>query len=287
MFVYKDRENNNKEDDPTNSTNHQMNWLVCILPFIEQTPIYKKFDFKKPLTDDVNRVARGTPIPVLLCGSDTGAKIPFARTGEGDNWARGNYGANASLMPLSKTNMGMSSTYWTKGWLRGVMGANAACSIDEIYDGVTNTILLAELRIGMDEKDRRGTWALGGPGSSSLWGHGSGDDIGPNNCNYNADDIVGCQEVVTAVTRTQMTRQCMGCAVGKQNAQATARSRHAGGVNVCMVDGSTRFLSDYIERSTSGVRGTAPLQNTWANDFRVWERLNASADRLPVDSSKF
>jgi prepilin-type processing-associated H-X9-DG protein len=287
MFVYKDVEKDNKYEDPTNITKHQMNWVVCILPFLDANPVYKSFDFKKPLSDQANYTARGSNIPVMLCPSDTGSNVLFSRTSEGDHWARGNYGANASLMPLSTSNMGMFSTYWTKGWLRGVMGANVASSIDEIVDGASNTILLAELRIGLNEYDRRGTWALGGPGASSLWGHAYGDDIGPNNCNSNADDILGCQEVVTAVTRTQMNRQCMGCAAGKPNAQATARSRHAGGVNVCMVDASARFLSDYIDRTPTGVRNSDPVKSNWSKDFRVWERLNASADRLPVDMTKF
>jgi prepilin-type processing-associated H-X9-DG protein len=288
MFVYKDKEKDNQYEDPTKITKPQINWLVCILPLIDAAPVYRKFDLTKPLSDQANMTARSTTIPVLLCPSDSGSTVLFSRAGEGENWARGNYGANASLMPLSTSNMGIYATYWTKGWLRGVMGANVACSIDEIYDGASNTILLAELRIGVNDKDRRGTWALGGPGASSLWGHAYGDDIGPNNCNSSADDILGCQEITSdgSITRTQLQRECMGCASGKPNAQATARSRHAGGVNVCMVDTSTRFVSDYVDRTPTGVRSSDPVKGNWSKDFRVWERINASSDRLPVDPTK-
>lgn len=291
MFVYRDRENNNKADDPQTSTKPQPNWLISILPLIEQTPVYKKFDFKKPLSDTANYEARGAVIPVFLCPSDIGSKTMFAREGEGDNWARGNYGANASLAPLSTSNLGMNSANWSKGWIRGVMGADVACSIDEIFDGVTNTILLLELRVGLNDKDRRGTWALGGPGASSVWGHGTGSTLGPNNCNQSSDYILGCQEVVTAATRTAMNRECMGCASGRPSSQATTRSRHSGGVNVCMVDGSLRFVTDSIDRSSTG---SLPSKSPAANpkdvatqNFRIWERLNASADRLPVDTTKF
>jgi prepilin-type N-terminal cleavage/methylation domain-containing protein/prepilin-type processing-associated H-X9-DG protein len=290
MFVYRDRENN-KQDDPTTSTKHQQNWLVCLLPLIEQTTIYKKFDFKKPLSDQVNMESRSAVIPVLLCPSDIGSKTLFSRESDGQNWARGNYAANSSLAPLATNNVGATSANWSKGWLRGVMGADVACSIDEIFDGASSTILLSEVRVGLSDKDRRGTWALGGPGASSLWGHGTGATLGPNNCNSSSDSILGCQEVVTAVTRTVMNRECMGCAAGRNNVQATARSRHTGGVNACMVDASVRFINDNIDRSPTGsLPGKSPAANPndpATQNFRIWERLNASADRLPVDMSKF
>ena len=158
------------------------------------------------------------------------------------------------------------------------MGANVACSIDDIYDGASNTILLGELRIGLSEIDRRGTWAMGAPAASSLWGHGSDDAIGPNNCAAASDNIMGCTDL-WGTLGSRLTKECMGCCNGCSSSQGTARSRHPGGVNVCMVDGSTRFISDYIEKATSWTPNL--------NDFRTWERLNASADRLPVDTTRF
>ena len=271
------------DEEPTNTTKHQMNWVVCLLPLLDQTPIYKQFDLKKPINDQANYQARGATIQVLLCTSDTGSNVKFNRTNDGENWARGNYGANASLVALSKNNLGSGSAYWSKGWLRGVMGANVACSIDEIYDGVTNTILLEELRIGVSDKDRRGTWALGGPGSSSLWAHTGG----PNSTG--ADQILGCDDVRADTTvRNRMSKESMNCAPGKPNVQATARSRHPGGVHVCLADASVRFISDSIEKSTKGLPGSIDRNtNAWAQDFRIWERLNASGDRLPVDMTRF
>jgi len=62
MFILKD-------EDPTNTTQHQINWVICLLPFIDQTPVYKQFDFKKPINDQASYAARGANIPVLLCSS--------------------------------------------------------------------------------------------------------------------------------------------------------------------------------------------------------------------------
>lgn len=267
-----------KDEDPLTTIRYQPNWLIAILPYIDQLPLYKKFDLNKPISDEANRTARGTNIPLLLCASDVGAHVMFSKGAEGDNWARGNYGANGSIQQLSKSNMGMTSSSWSKGWCRGVMGANVACSIDEIFDGASNTVLLGELRIGLSEIDRRGTWAMAAPAASSLWGHGSDDGIGPNNCTLQSDNIMGCGELWKSLGSTRLTRECMGCCQGCQSSQGAARSRHPGGVNVCLVDGSVRFVSDFVEKASA-----------WSlslKDFRTWERLNASADRLPVDLTR-
>jgi len=265
-------------ENPITTTKYQPNWVIAILPFIEQLALYKKFDFTKPISDQANREARGISLALMLCPSDTGRQTKFSKSSEGDNWARGNYGANGSIWQLSTSNVGISSSLWAKGWCRGVMGANVACSIDDIYDGASNTILLGELRIGLSEIDRRGTWAMAVPAASSLWGHGSDDAIGPNNCAAASDNIMGCTDLWRALG-SRLTKECMGCCSGCNSSQGTARSRHPGGVNVCMVDGSTRFISDFIEKATSWTPNL--------NDFRTWERLNASADRLPVDLTRF
>ena len=50
-----------------------------------------------------NALARATPLSFMLCPSDPYNRIPFSGSGSsltnqmGDNWARGNYGANASM----------------------------------------------------------------------------------------------------------------------------------------------------------------------------------------------
>ncbi len=51
-----------------------------------------------------------------------------------------------------------------------------------------------------------------------------------------------------------------------------------GGVNVCLADGSVRFISDFIELGTAG---TPP------QCLGVWNKLNLSRDGLPIDASKY
>ncbi len=263
---------------PESTVQWKLNWAIAILPYIEQQPLYDSFNLALPISDASNRTQRGTRLSIMLCPSDTGRNTFFSRSGEGDNWARGNYGANGSIEQLSGWLNGPTSSEWVKGYKRGVMGCNASVTIDDIKDGTSNTILLAELKIGLVAGDRRGTWAMGASGASSLWGHSATDEFGPNCCNPAADDLSECSELQSSVGTAMLNKECMNCCQCP-NWQATARSRHAGGVFVCLCDGSVRFLSDYIEKASSW---TITL-----DDFRVWERLNASADMLPIDGSKF
>jgi hypothetical protein len=68
----------------------------------------------------------------------------------------------------------------------------------------------------------------------------------------------------------------MPCYTGNNpNVQQTARSMHPCGVNVCLCDGSVRFISDFIELGTS------------ATNLGVWDKLILSNDGQAIDQSKF
>jgi len=271
-------------EDPCSMDNFRPNWVILVLPFMEQGALYDAFNLNLPISHADNRQQRGTEIPTMICPSDPSSRIKFSGTtsGEGDNWARGNYAANAGNGPLLNWDRadainGPDSPGWTDSWRRGVMGPNCSQRIEDIKDGSTNTILVGEIRAGLNDKDRRGTWAMGTAGASSLFWYGStGDANGPNVCNEQSDDIEGCSYLEqTAPGANVLTRECMTCCTGCNSYQATTRSRHAGGVQVVFVDGSVHFIGDYIE--TTGA---------WGTMGSVWDRLIASSDGYPVDVKK-
>jgi prepilin-type N-terminal cleavage/methylation domain-containing protein/prepilin-type processing-associated H-X9-DG protein len=276
--------------NPEVETVHYANWIILILPYIEQQPLYTQFNLNVPITDPIHRDARGKRIATLLCPSDpyNSEGNTFHSAAEGDNWARGNYGANGALGAFSTTwwaAAGPNAPRWNSSWHRGVMGANVSVGINVITDGTSNTILAAEVRAGLTGDDRRGVWALGGPGSSSLWLHGSDDCLRPNDCNASSDNIMGCELLTAAVGEATLLRECMGCCNGCASSQGQARGKHPGGVQVCLADGSVRFVSDYIE-TTQGLWDLDPAVLNEAN-FKVWQRLNASGDNQVIDGSKF
>ena len=258
------------------STNFDKNWVISVLPFVEEQALYDKFDLSVAISHADNLVPRSTELAVMLCPSDTGNDVKCSEYG--GQWARGNYGANGCLQVLNSSD-GVNSEYWgEKKWARGIMGSKTALKAAHVTDGMSNTILLAELRIGLHAIDYRGTWAMGAPGASVLWAHAMGDGHGPNDCTPQADNVPNPAALISAVGADRLYKECMYPGGSHRN-QGLQRSRHAGGLFICLADGSVHWLSNHVEKST--------LWTLDVNDFRVWERLNASADGLPLDADAF
>ena len=244
------------------STQYQANWVIKLLPMLEQNNVYNMFDLNQVISAPINRDARGMRLSAMLCPSDAyNAKSRF--DGDGGNWERGNYGANGCNDRVSGSG-GEESRCWRDFTRRGIMGHNVAVRMRDIADGTSNTMLVGELRVGISGRDRRGTWAMGAAGASALFWHGYGGDAnGPNPCNSSADDIVGCSSLDQGI----LQRECMPCWFPCPSYQAASRSMHTDGVFVALCDGSVRFISNYI--ANSGVFGSSPS---------VWDRIVTSND---------
>jgi prepilin-type N-terminal cleavage/methylation domain-containing protein/prepilin-type processing-associated H-X9-DG protein len=282
------------EKSPWAAAQYGSNWVIEILPFMEENTLYKQFDLSKPISDPVNALPRATAVRTMLCPTDSRFNSkpynPVQRKVEGLNWARGNYGANGSIEFLYFDGMGTSfvgprSKGWAIPWIRGSMGINEGSSLQKIPDGAAHTCLIGELRAGVVPVDRRGTWAMGAAGASMLWGHGSADDHGPNSPDALADDMLECAEIHAMIDTNYLGQQNMGCDPAAMNVQATSRSLHAGGVTICMCDGSVHFISDFINCSaTWHITITSPPGRV-ATEFGVWEKLMAAGDGLLIDGS--
>jgi prepilin-type N-terminal cleavage/methylation domain-containing protein len=198
------------------------NWAVLILPYIEQDNLYKQAQPSiqnciAGVDDKGWRVIASTPIKTYQCPSDRSpGPCNRAPTGTPTGWERGNYAANAG--PAYGGPMDASSPIANFGlpaggvmWLRG--GVTMTQLAGE--DGTSNTIAVAEVRIGPTVGDPRGSWAWGMIGASIIHGCPTGDCHGPNDRGSLSDDVAGC---------TDRPEIGMGCFRG-QYGQANARLR--------------------------------------------------------------
>ena len=259
------------------------NWVILCLPQMDQQSLYDeivgmlKQDTSKNIESDITlnnsgsqvtmSKCRQTVIPFFQCPSDTNCRTPYKSPYSSSLvCARLCYGAN----------MGPWSFSWDKGakW-RGIIGPAKSIPVAEITDGASNTILLNELRAGLNSNDGRGVWCIGGTGPSAtdatIW---LGDCKGPNCFTSAADDTLSCKSI--GLDATERTRLKMPCAGGNHvNNQASPRSMHAGGLHTAFADGSTHWLSDNIDL---GVDETTP---------GVWFCILSSGDGRSISSDKY
>ena len=287
-------------NDPSNPAGGKDNWVIMILPYTEYNPLYKQFNHNKPISDLSNAAARGTVIPTMLCPSDQYNRKPFnGLSGQnsasmGNNWARGNYGANGSLGLLENNSKayrsgGLGTPGWQDQRVRGIMGSGCSLTPAQVVDGLSHTILLAEIRAGVADYDTRGVWAMSGACPSGIWGVGSfaGDDAGPNNPYYAADDMINCKQLRAAYGDPSSDQSGsaglgvqtnMPCSdVNMYNEQQTARSVHTGGIyggirRRCTV----HWISDFVQSSGGS-----------ESDPSIWDRLIASGDGKTVSGGDF
>ena len=257
---------------PTDPARVHANWLIMLLPSLGEGALAGAMEPTLPISDPANEQLRTTRVATLSCPSDgyNSTGNPYVRDalagGDSNRYARGNYAINmgpgrscffeldASCTDgfhvgdpdLANVNMTL--------WGSGVAGVNVSMGFEQLTSGLTNVVVVDEIRAGVDKLDPRGVWALGFAGASATVRHGLAtyveDANGPNNQFVHSDDIIGCTEMTTQLGASVLQKARMPCwpAVGQPelNSQATARSMHPGGVQVLMGDGSAHFVSDTV-----------------------------------------
>lgn len=224
------------------STSYAEGWAVYLLPFIEQANLHDLYNFNSDRARDNPQVV-GANIPNMKCPSDAERKDPWSNSVP---FAKGNYAVNCGA-----GNAFVNADFNLKRQ-RGPfhIGLRYGAEIAAIEDGTSSTILLAELVAGDRSGDVRGVWSY--PTGSYISGGqpasvAAADRILlPPNGNALDDNLMDQPGRCSADGEDRWLR----CVSGGNQAFQTARSKHSGGVNVCMADGSVRFIRDNIVLQT-------------------------------------
>jgi len=226
-------------------------WALFILPYIEQEALYSRFVIGNPYSQDGPDgvpILRGVRISYFTCPTDTPQTSSFS------SFEHHNYSVcygSTGIYDLDTTN--------ATGWIPkidDVLNPGAAfCAqndanrykvcmpLGSISDGTSNTLLTAEVI--------QGYWA--GTGYNDLrgliwWGGASGFSayMAPNTAepDYFSDHFGGDTSLNKKKYNITTTMAVDG-ASGKGQVIA-ARSKHTGGVNVGLADGSIQFVSDTV-----------------------------------------
>ncbi len=241
---------------PSTNAKPRTPFIPHVLPFIEQGNTHSIYDQKVDFNAAVNERARSQKLPFMQCPSDQ-TNEPWTPTLDfkgnyGVNWGRWNFidqgGPATNPAPLNVTHSGGKAPFYI----------DFGAKFGDISDGTSNTLCMMEmLQPPRDHSgqltDRRGR----------IWNDDTAcyqisTRIGPNSKSPDFGQCINAPAQGWPCTRdtTATTQFFMG-----------SRSRHTGGVNVVLCDGSVQFISQTIDLTTwasmSGMSDGAVVANVF------------------------
>jgi prepilin-type N-terminal cleavage/methylation domain-containing protein/prepilin-type processing-associated H-X9-DG protein len=257
-------------------------WLVMILPFIEQQPLYDSTNLVLPVW---GQPIVSTPVPSLRCPSDAGRLRPS----DTSNIAITNYAGSEGYHwhPTATYNPATAGQWYTAGSqafsdqftrtfnLNGIFTNMQNYSIASVTDGTSNTIAVAEddsMGFGGGPIRTCGTGLrrTGTPVFDSAFVGTAYNGWGANEGTYapappRAVSPDGTAKSPTTWFRNHAFTPTFISAYGPNSNWPGASSYHPGGLQVGYADGSVSFIAETI-------------------DWGTWAKLNAIEDAHTIAS---
>jgi prepilin-type N-terminal cleavage/methylation domain-containing protein/prepilin-type processing-associated H-X9-DG protein len=186
-----------------------VSWIVSILPYMEERAAFKRFDQSAGAYAASNAPVRANNIQVLVCPS-----YPGERRNRDNTIAYTTYAGcyNDTEDPIDVNN-------------RGLLFLNSAVRFDEIYDGSSKTILLAEKIPRPDD--------LG-------WVSGTRSTLRNTSIIETGKPQFSLPDITDETVEINVAESLINGGFG---------GFHPGVINVSFADGSTRAISDTIDRA--------------------------------------
>lgn len=260
-------------------------WGAMLLPFVEQAQLFSQLDvgnrtLHANLTTTDGRAALQTPLPTFVCPSDSGPALNNFSETHADNPADANAphyrkyvtSNGTDIIPIAKSNyvgVACSSVSTTPpvnpvsyGPATGVFFQNSDTAFRDITDGTSQTLMFGERSFRSYDLNVGAANALGF--SPQVSGYTSR--------NRSILAAVGIPYYGINWTLTNRVHQGRGF-----------HSRHPGGAQFALCDGSVRFISENIDYNWKTVPGAAPwINGAWVDT--LLERLCAKNDGQPAAS---
>lgn len=262
----------------TELTNSGWSWMTMILPYVEQGPLYSQFNFATSpyaLTTPggqavQNQALVATPLAVFSCPSDTKPALAAnnagaAAAGAGTNAiATTSYcGVRGSFNGTFCTNTGTAINFEPRN--NGLLIVNGNRRMRDITDGTSNVLVVGEVRWIPLITDINGTANVG---SVRQYVYGNVTNAGGAQCTNNGSTNNG-PDLHLRATHQKLN----GPPIDASNQHRNFHSRHVGGAQFLLGDGSVRFLSENIDNTATGY--TAALVN---GPYGTYQRLGAIND---------
>ncbi len=243
-------------------TDGRVPWSVQMLPFLEEAPRYHRFDVEgifsarfdlRSATPEPNRTQQYLPLVRLQCPDDPNSSAEATHS----NYAACQGGGTAAdALEQDRATLPGFRLFFDNG----IFYHNSRTTVDDIRDGLSNTLLVGESKyVGTPRTfGSDGAWwswaasIRGDRSNPSLFNISATVDPlnNPQNGEYTEQEIIHHRGVFE------------GAHHGGQ--QRVYGSWHPGGGYFCFADGAVRFLNEAI-------------------DLQTYRRLGTIADGMPED----
>ncbi|MDG2130092.1 MAG: DUF1559 domain-containing protein [Fuerstiella sp.] len=234
--------------DQNGGTSANWGWCVYIMPMIDQANLYTLLEVgRESLGRSLDNPAKfrlmTKPLPGFRCPSDTAPDLNpqnTMRSASGQEYA----------VAISNYIGANGGGEWRQTEIHGTFGRNSRIKIRDFTDGTSNTLMIGER-----------AWVLQNPvtgqvscKASTIYGISSGP-AGFRQRHAMAKGLFGINQTgpdtVSLPVLSPPLDQCT----------RSYNSRHVGGAQFLLADGSVRFVSENIERDQTGTNGNFLFQN--------------------------
>ncbi|SIO65595.1 prepilin-type N-terminal cleavage/methylation domain-containing protein/prepilin-type processing-associated H-X9-DG domain-containing protein [Singulisphaera sp. GP187] len=239
-------------------------WFCLMLPQIEQGNLANSFNYSLgsegwpgpglAIVDGffANSTVSATKISSFQCPSDRENKFQIISSYRGGLlsapiMSKGNYAASWGNTSWGAANDGTLGPQY----LRSAFGHNGNTTFASITDGTSNTVFVGEVLQGGPNDIRGAMWTTVPGGSSFMTRYAPNstkDYLGLRPGSGTGGDFLNNDPGLFCTSEPVLQLPCDSGA-GDSEAFAGSRSRHAGGVNTLLGDGSVRFVKNTVNQA--------------------------------------